>query len=62
MGALDRFIRFLVVIAVIVLLWTEVLKGALGTIAGIIAIILVITFVYGFCPLYALLKISTKKK
>jgi hypothetical protein len=62
MSNIDRIIRFIVVIAVIILLWTEVIKGTFATILGIIAIILVITSITGFCPLYVLLKISTKKK
>lgn len=62
MGNLDRIIRFIVVIAVIILLWAEVIKGTFATILGIIAIILVITSITGFCPLYVPLKISTRKK
>ena len=62
MSALDRFIRFIIVIAVIVLLWTEVLKGTFATIVGIVGIVFVVTSVYGWCPVYAILKISTKKQ
>lgn len=62
MANIDRIIRFVVVIAVIILLWTEVIKGTFATILGIIAIILVITSITGFCPLYVPLKISTRKK
>lgn len=62
MGNLDRVIRFIVVIAVIILLWTEVIKGTFATILGIIAIIFVVTSITGFCPSYVPLKISTRKK
>jgi hypothetical protein len=62
MGNPDRIIRFIVVIAVIILLWTEVIKGTFATILGIIAIILVITSITGFCPIYVPFKISTSKK
>ncbi|HEC78627.1 MAG TPA: DUF2892 domain-containing protein [candidate division WOR-3 bacterium] len=58
----DRFIRFILVIVIIILLWAQVLKGALATILGILGIILVITSVYGFCPFYAVLKVSPGKK
>lgn len=62
MSRADRIIRFLVVIAICVLLYVEVLKGTLGTIFGILAIIFVITSITGFCPIYRLLKKSTKKE
>lgn len=62
MSRADRIIRFLVVIVICVLLYAEVLKDTLGTIIGIIAIILVITSVTGFCPIYRVLKKSTRKE
>jgi endonuclease-3 len=46
----------------VVLLFAGVLKGALVIILGIIAIILFVTSVIGFCPLYVIFGISTKKK
>jgi hypothetical protein len=58
----DRIIRFVLVIAIIVLLYAEVVKGTFGTILGIIGIIFVITSVLGWCPFYRILKISTLQK
>jgi len=62
MSMTDRMIRFGLVIAIIVLLYIEILKGPFATVLGIIGIIFVITSVIGWCPLYAILKISTLKK
>jgi len=62
MGSWDRIIRLLITLLIVVLLFAGVLKGALVIILGIIAIILFVTSVIGFCPLYVIFGISTKKK
>ena len=62
MGSWDRIIRLLITLLIVVLLFAGVLKGALVIILGIIAIILFVTSVIGFCPLYVVLGISTNKK
>ncbi len=61
MGSPDRIIRILIAIIIAVLLFTNVLQGALAVIFGIIAIIFIVTSVIGFCPLYVLFGMSTKK-
>jgi hypothetical protein len=62
MGSLDRILRLLLTLVVVVLLITGVLKGALAVILGIVAIIFFVTSVIGFCPLYVIFGLSTKKK
>ena len=62
MGSMDRIIRLLVTLIVIVLLITEVLKGALAIILGVVAIIFFVTSIIGFCPLYVIFGASTKKE
>lgn len=62
MSTADRITRFVLVIAIIVLLYVEVVKGAFASALGIIGIIFVITSVIGWCPLYSILKISTLKR
>lgn len=62
MSKFDRIIRFIVVVAIIVMLWAKLLEGTLKSVLGIIAIILMITVVCNFCPIYALLKISTRER
>lgn len=62
MGTLDRIIRFVFVAAVAVLYFTGVLSGTLALILGILAVVLLVTGIVGFCPLYAPFKLSTIKE
>jgi len=59
MGTIDRVVRFLVAVAVLVLLLTHVISGPLAIALGVIAAVLVLTSFVGFCPLYIPLKLST---
>lgn len=61
MGSPDRIVRILIAVIIAVLLFANVLQGAVAVILGIIAIIFIVTSVIGFCPLYVLLGMSTKK-
>lgn len=58
-SVLDRTLRAIIGIALIVVTVTA-LSGVWQIIAGIVAAILLVTAAVGFCPLYALLHISTK--
>jgi hypothetical protein len=62
MGRLDRTIRLLCALVIAGLLLAGLVKGLAAAILIIIAAILVITTFVGFCPAYAPLKISTKKR
>ncbi len=62
MGSWDRILRLLITLVVVILLITGVLEGTLAIILGIIAIVFFITSVIGFCPLYVIFGLSTKKK
>jgi hypothetical protein len=57
----DRIIR---AVAGVVLLYLGfgVLSGALAIVADVIGVVLLLTGAIGFCPLYAVLKLSTLKK
>lgn len=61
MGRWDRIIRMLIALLIVILLLVDVLNGTLAVILGIVAIIFLVTSVFGFCPLYVLFKFSTKK-
>lgn len=61
-GFSDRIARVVIALALLVLIQTNVLAGAARTIAMILALALIITTISGFCPLYLLLKFSTKKR
>jgi len=62
MGTIDRGIRLLLGILVVVLYFTGLISGTAAIILGILAIIFILTSIIGFCPLYIPLKISTKGK
>jgi len=62
MSSWDRIIRLLITLVVVILLVAGVLKGTLAVILGIIAIIFFATSVLGFCPLYVIFGVSTRKK
>jgi hypothetical protein len=59
---LDRIVRVIIGLGLIVLYYTGIVTGGWGTVAIIIGAIAVLTGIIGFCPIYALLKISTKKE
>lgn len=62
MGTVDRVVRILVAIAVLVLYVTHVISGPLAIILGVIAAVFVLTSFVGVCPLYLPLKLSTARK
>jgi len=61
-SSLDRIIRVILAAVIAVLYFTGVLSGTWAIVLGILAVILLITGLIGFCPLYKLLGISTLKK
>ena len=58
-SALDRGIRLIIGIALGALVFT-ILTGVWQIVVAIVAAVLLLTAVVGFCPLYALFRISTK--
>ncbi|HHS13063.1 MAG TPA: DUF2892 domain-containing protein [bacterium] len=62
MGLVDRLVRFLLAIVVLVLYLMNAISGLAAIILGIIALIFIITSFSGFCPLYVPLKLTTKKR
>jgi hypothetical protein len=61
-GSVDRAIRYLLVLVIIVLFATGRVHGALAIILGIVGLMLLITAFIKYCPLYPVLRISTVKK
>jgi hypothetical protein len=57
----DRIIRIVVGALLMVLYFLGVVTGGWGIVLIVLGAILLITGIIGFCPLYALLKIKTKK-
>ena len=62
MGTIDRVIRILIAVLVIVLYFTNIISGTLGIILLIVAGVFILTSVLGFCPLYMLIGINTRSK
>jgi len=62
MGNVDRVIRILVAVVVLVLYFTHVITGTLAVILLILAGIFVVTSFIGFCPLYLPFGFNTGKK
>lgn len=61
-GKTDRIIRILLAFILAALYFTGTLTGTLGIIAIILALVLVITALLGFCPLYFPCRINTNKE
>jgi hypothetical protein len=57
----DRIVRALLGIGLLYLPVAGVTTGTWGIVLGIVGVILFVTGLVGWCPLYALLKFSTKK-
>jgi len=62
MGMADRAVRTLLAIVVGVLYFTGVIGGTLALILGILAVILLLTSLVSFCPIYRLFGLSTAAK
>lgn len=62
MGNLDKTIRLVVAVVVIVLCLTRLVTGTLADILLIVAAVLIVTSLVGFCPLYVAFRINTAKK
>jgi hypothetical protein len=60
-SGLDRVIRIVLGIALLVLFFTHVVSGTLGTVLVIVGAVSLFTGLTGFCAIYALLKIRTNK-
>lgn len=61
MGTIDRVIRIVLALLVVVLYLMGQMSGLAAIVLGIIAVIFLATSAVGYCPLYQLLGISTKK-
>lgn len=59
MGSADKLVRVLIAAVIAVLYFTNVITGTLATILLVVAGIFVATSLVSFCPLYALVGVST---
>lgn len=61
MHNIDRLIRAIVALAIILAYMTGALAGSMSLVLLIVAVVLLATAIIGFCPLYTLLHIRTNK-
>lgn len=59
MGNADRMIRTIVAVALGILYFTGTITGTLATIGLVVAVIVALTSLVSFCPLYAIFGINT---
>jgi len=62
MGTVDKVIRILIAVIILVLYFTHVITGTLAVILLVLAGVFVVTSLIGTCPLYMPLGLSTRKK
>jgi hypothetical protein len=62
MGTVDKVIRILVAVVVLVLYFTHVISGTLAVILLILAGVFIVTSLIGTCPLYLPFGLNTGKK
>jgi len=61
-GSVDKVVRLVLALVGILLAFTKVVTGTWAIIVLIIAAVLIVTSLIGYCPLYVLLGINTLKK
>lgn len=62
MGMVDKTVRLVLAALAVVLYFLGAVKGTLALVVLIIAILLVVTSLVSFCPLYTLFGWNTDKK
>lgn len=62
MGTVDRVIRIAIALAIVVLFLTYEITGVTAIVFIALAVVMVVTSLVSFCPLYAILHINTAKK
>jgi hypothetical protein len=61
-GNADRIVRLLLAAAIAILYFANILTGTVGIVLLVLAGVLVLTALVGFCPIYAILGINTCTK
>lgn len=62
LGTTDKIIRVLVFLTAVLLYFLDVTSGTLGILLIAIGAVLLLTSLLNYCPMYAILGISTKRK
>jgi len=56
----DRIIRVVLGVALLALAFAGVVSGPVAILASVVGAIALVTGIVGFCPLYAILRVSTR--
>jgi hypothetical protein len=62
LGTADRITRLIIAAAITVMYFLHTISGTSGVILLIIAVVLALTALVSFCPLYFLLGLRSRKK
>jgi hypothetical protein len=62
MGTLDKILRVVVAIVIVILYFTGTISGQIALGLGVLAAIFVLTSIVGICPLYLPFGINTTDK
>ena len=62
MGTVDRVARVVIALALLALYFAGKLTGLLGIILCAVAVLFLVTSIFGFCPGYLPFRFSTRKK
>lgn len=61
-GTIDKAVRLLIAVVVVVLYFTHVITGVLAVVLLALAAIFVVTSLVSLCPIWLALGISTRRK
>jgi len=61
MGKIDKILRFTIAVIIALLVYYELVQGALAYILLTVAAVFVLTSLTGFCPLYGLFGLNSCK-
>jgi hypothetical protein len=61
-GTIDKVIRILIAVVVLVLYFTHVISGVLAIVLLALSAVFVVTSLLSFCPIWMALGLSTRKK
>jgi hypothetical protein len=59
MGSFDRGFRLFIALLIVILFFTNIITGTLGIVLLVFAGVFLLTSIFGFCPVYALLGLNT---
>lgn len=62
MGTIDRVIRIVIAVAIAAIYSSGNISGTVAIVLGVIAVVFLLTSLVGFCPIYTVLGLSTRKE